>query len=173
MNNTDLAARIAAIEDREAIADLVYRYAEAVRNMATSECVELMTEDAVIELRHADPHRAGASTFLNRFVGRQQIAASFAETAGSDARIWPMIHNLRIELAGDLASAVCVMMSAIWPHGKEYVGEYRDTFRREVIGWRFSSRTYTVFGDTSGRYSVEAHADYVSVKGQGDCARGA
>ncbi len=165
MNNTGLAARIAAIEDRDAITDLVYRYAEAIRNLATHECLDLLTEDVVIELRHADPHRPGESTLLNRFAGRQQFASSFVETAGSDARIWPMIHNLRIELDGDSARAVCVMMSAIWPYGKEYVGEYRDQFRREWEGWRFTSRIYTVFGDTSGRYSVDAYADYVSVKG--------
>ena len=107
----------------------------------------------------------GDSEFRRRFEGREQILASYGETAGQSARIWPMIHNLRIELEGNQARSNCVMMSAIWPHGKQYVGEYNDTFRIVDGEWKFTSRTYLVFGDTDGRYSKDSYSDYVAAKG--------
>lgn len=110
------------------------------------------------------PERPGQSTLHDRFVGKTEIESSFEQSAGASARIWPMIHNLRIEFDGGRANACCVMVSAIWPHGKEFVGEYCDTFRREQGGWKFMTRAFTLFGDTDGQYPNAAHADYESVK---------
>lgn len=167
--NANLSARLAAIEDRDAIADLVYRYAEAIRNGRPKECLDLMAADAVVEVHHADPDEPGQTDIQRRYTGIGEIEASFEDSAGSSARVWPMIHNLRIQLDGRQARANCVMMSAIWPHGKEYVGEYHDTFRKEGDGWKFTSRKFAVFGDTTGRYSRDAHVDYLTAKtGIGD-----
>ncbi len=152
------------MEDREAIADLVYRYTEAIRNGRQVDCLDLFVDDATIEIHHADPRVAGRSQISSRFAGKGEIAGSFTQVAGENARIWPMIHNLRIALDGDTASSNCVMMAVVWPHGKEYVGEYHDTYRREPGGWKFVSRRHTLFGDTTGRYSLDAHAEYLSVK---------
>lgn len=160
-----LAARITAIEDRAAITDLVHAYAECVRNRTPAACVALFTSDAVVEIRHADPKVPGVSHPGMLFRGHAEILPSLDDTAGESARVWPMIHNLRIMLDGDAASSTCVMMSAIWPHGKEYVGEYRDTFRRVAGEWKFASRTYVVFGGTDGRYALDAFDDYVAAKG--------
>lgn len=160
----DLARRVQAIEDHRAITDLIYRYTEAIRHQRPVDCLDYFTEDAVVELRHTIPDCPGQSTLHERFVGRKALASSFDETAGSSARIWPMIHNLRIELDGDRARACCVMMSTIWPHGKEYVGEYRDTLRKGPDGWLFTERVFTLFGDTEGQYPEAAHAAYESVK---------
>lgn len=162
--NADLAQRIQAIEDHRAITDLIYRYTEAIRNQRPADCLDYLADDAVVELRHTVPDRPGQSTLHERFVGRQELASSFDQTAGSSACIWPMIHNLRIELDGDEARACCVMMSAIWPHGKEFVGEYRDTLRRDADGWHFTERVFTLFGDTDGQYPEAAHAAYETVK---------
>jgi len=159
-----LASRIQAIEDHQAITDLVYRYTEAIRHGREKTCIELMTDDAVVEVHHADPTNPAEGTRLSRFAGRDEIIDSFRTTAGVNVNIWPMIHNLRIELNGDTASSVCVMMATIWPHGKEYVGEYRDTYRRDNGEWKFSSRTHSMFGDSAGRYASDAHKDYISVK---------
>jgi SnoaL-like domain len=159
-----LAERVRAIEDREAIADLVNTYAEFIRNGTPGRCVELMTDDASIELRHADPDRPGASQAHRLFPDRTAIATSFTDMAGSDTTIWAMIHNLRIALEGDRASSTCVMMAAIWPHGKQFVGEYRDSYRRVAGQWRFAARTFINFGDTEGRFAGEASAEFISTR---------
>lgn len=160
----DLEQRIKALEDHQAITDLIYRYTESIRRQRPKDCLAYFSTDALVELRHTDTERPGHSTLHDRFIGKEEIASSFDETAGASACIWPMIHNLRIELDGDRASSCCVMMSAIWPHGKEYVGEYRDTFRREEGGWKFTERIFTLFGDTDGQYPQAAHAAYEAVK---------
>jgi hypothetical protein len=75
-----------------------------------------------------------------------------------------MIHNLRIELDGDRASSTCVSMAAIWPHGTDTIGEYRDTFRKEDGIWRFASRAFVVFGRSDGAFAVQAYEEYEAAK---------
>ena len=155
-----LERRIDELESREAITQLVYSYAEAVRNRAYPRVLDLMAEDCVVELRHADPDDLERSGPIARYAGRDQIGQSFEAQAGEEARVWPMIHNLRIELAGDEARAISVLVSAVWPQGEEYVGEYRDRFRRIDGRWYFASRLHLDFGNTRGQFADEAHRAY-------------
>ncbi len=159
-----LERRIEALESREAITGLVYRYAELIRLGRPSETFQLMAEDAVVELRHADPADPSSSTLITRFVGHEQIRGSFREHAGEGARVWPMLHNLRIELDGDQASSVCVLASAVWPVGRQFVGEYRDTYRRIEGAWKLASRSHIGFGDVTGLYAREAYEAYQVTK---------
>lgn len=159
-----LERRIDELESREAIAALVYRYAELIRMGRPSETLELIADDAVVEVRHADPDDPSSSTLIKRFVGHDQIRHSFREHAGEGARVWPMLHNLRIELDGDTASSACVLASAVWPVGKQFVGEYRDTFRRVQGAWKLASRSHIGFGDTAGVYAREAYEAYQTTK---------
>jgi hypothetical protein len=159
-----LEARIDALESREAIAALIYRYTEAVRHGQPSEVLAFMAEDAVVELRHADPDDPEHSELIVRFVGHDEIRHSFAEHAGPGARVWPMIHNLRIDLDGDRASSICVLESAVWPLGKQFVGEYRDTWARRQGAWQITSRKHVGFGDTAGLYARESYEKYQETK---------
>jgi hypothetical protein len=162
----DLERRIAQLEDREAIRDLVYRYTELVRfERMEDEGSLLFTPDVIWELHHADPLRPGESTLQRRVEGPEAIAGSFEENAGAGAQVWAMIHNLRIELEGDQARSTCVLATAIWPHGRQMVGEYRDRFRRTENGWLFAARTYVLFGDVAGNYAAATHQDYIATAG--------
>lgn len=67
----------------------------------------------------------------------------------------PLIHNLTVEVAGDTASANCVMEATVYGTTHKVMGEYHDTFRRVDGAWRFASRTYTIF---RGGSSVESRA---------------
>ena len=162
----DLERRIAELEDQAAIRDLVYRYTENIHARREHDNARLFTPDAVFELRHADPEQPGESKLRIRHEGAAAIAGSFEDTAGKGVRIWPMIHNLRIAVAGDEASSTCVMISANFPHGTRFIGEYRDRYRRTADGWRFAARTYTMFGDAAdGSYAAEAIRKYIVLKG--------
>ena len=163
--DADLVARVAAIEDRQAIADLLNAYAEFIRGGTPGRCVELMTDDATFEIRHADPKRPGESSLNRRFGSIAEIATSYVDTAGADTSIWAMIHNLRIALDGDRASSTCVMMSAMWPQGRQNVGEYRDTFRRVGGRWLFASRAFINFGDTTGNFAAASEAAFLATRG--------
>lgn len=168
MTETDriaaLERRIDALESREAIAALIYRYTESIRLGNPAEVLAMMADDAVVELHHADPDDPGKTELVTRFVGHDEIRHSFADQAGAGAQVWPMIHNLRIELDGDKARTVCVLESAVWPVGKQYIGEYRDTWTRRDGTWKIASRRHIGFGETSGIYSREAHAHYEATK---------
>jgi hypothetical protein len=159
-----LERRIEALEDREEIRALVYRYTELIRMGRPSEVLALMAEDAVVELHHADPDDPSTTTLLIRFVGHDEIRYSFREHAGEGVRVWPMLHNLQIEIDGDRASSVCVIHSSVWPVGRQFVGEYRDSFRRIEGHWRLTSRQHVGFGDTDGAYAREAHQAYLAIK---------
>ena len=159
-----LERRVDELEGREAITALVYRYAELIRMGRPSETLDLIAADAVVELRHADPGDPSSTKLITRFSGHDELRHSFREHAGEGARVWPMIHNLRIEIDGDRASSVCVLASAVWPIGKQFVGEYRDTFRRIDGTWKLASRSHIGFGDTTGVYAAEAYEAYQTAK---------
>ena len=168
MNQPDqlaqLEERISAIEDRRQIADLVYRYTECVRDRAEQDVVDLMTDDAWVELHHGDALSPDRSDRHERFEGRAGVLGSFRQVAGSDAVVWPMIHNLRIEIDGDSASSRCVMASSLRPHGFQFIGEYRDTYARIDGRWLFTSRTFIGIGDMDGKNGREMHAEWVTMR---------
>lgn len=159
-----LERRIDELESRAAITDVIHRYAEAIRSRAPARVLELMEADVVIELHHADPDDLAKTELMSRYAGHDAIRGSFAEQAGDGARIWPMIHNLRIELDGDEARSTCVLVSQIWPHGMQSIGEYRDTFRRRDGVWRFASRVHVGYGAADGQFSREANRAYQAAK---------
>ena len=159
-----LEQRLAAIEARQEITDLVHRYTECVRDRCEGEVADLMAPDAWVELHHGDALLPGESAMHERFVGREEILGSFARVAGQQAVVWPMIHNLRIELDGDTAKSRCVMVSSLRPHGYQFIGEYRDTFARIDGRWLFTSRRFTGVGDLDGQDSLQVHAQWQTVK---------
>lgn len=159
-----LDRRIDELESRAAIADVIHRYAEAIRSRVPAQVLELMEEDIVVELHHADPDDLAKTELMSRYSGHDEIRGSFAEQAGDAARVWPMLHNLRIELDGDEARATCVIVSQIWPHGMQSIGEYRDSFRRRDGVWRFTARIHVGYGVADGRFSKEANRAYQATK---------
>lgn len=164
MSEEALHARIDHLASQQEIADLVYRYTEFVRDRTESRCAELMTDDAWIELRNGDALEPGASQAHERFVGREEILGSFAKVAGQNAVVVPMVHNLRIEIEGEQARSRCIMASTVYPHGMQFLGEYRDTYRREKGCWRFTSRTFIGLGDLTGKTSQQVHEDWQVIK---------
>lgn len=159
-----LLMRTDELLSRQQIGDLVYRYTEFVRDRNECACAALMTDDAWVELHHGDALDPRRSDVHERFVGKDQITGSFGQVAGSEAVVWPMIHNLRIEIDGDTASSRCIMASSVRPHGMQFIGEYRDTYRREHGQWLFTSRIFMGVGAMEGGSSDDAHAGWQEVK---------
>lgn len=162
-----LEARLRAMEDREAIAALIHRYAECIRLCDMGGAHALLVEEAVFELRHIDPAHPGdpaRDELMHRMVGADAIVSAREEEAGAATMMWPMIHAVQIALDGDTAASVCLSETAIWPSGWQSIGEYRDCLRRTGEGWRFVSRHFRLFGDAAGRYARESHAMHQAQK---------
>jgi hypothetical protein len=143
------ADRLDLLEARNAIADLVYRYAQLVREGRGAECGPLFTDDAVFEVREAAAFAAQSYRTRSTLAGRDAIVAYVERSAGPQARVCPLIHNLVIRVDGAEAVAHCVMTALLLPSGLSMLGAYHDTFRREDR-WRFRSRIFTIVSAASG-----------------------
>lgn len=131
------------LASRAAIADLVHAYALAIRRGRPADLEPLFAEDASFEVRYADPLAPERAEIASRAEGRAQVLASLARsTAG--VRMFPMIHNLLVEVAGESAAASSLLIARSWPNGAETMGDYEDRFRRDAGRWRFVSRVFTV-----------------------------
>ena len=131
-----------ALEARMEIADLIYGYAQRVREGRGRQCEALFTDDAIFEVRHAETFGATSYMTRRRIEGRQAIAEDIAKSAGAVA-VCPVISNLLIVFEGPVARSTCVMHTI---GGLGVVGEYRDAFRFEDC-WRFSERIFTIVGE--------------------------
>lgn len=141
----DLAARIAEIEARQAIADLVHAYARAIRHDACEDVPALFAPDGWFEIRDGHPSRPEFSV-RTRLDGPGAILAYLMAGKGRPHPV-PMIHNLVIEadaLAGT-GVATSVMEAPIPGTSHRVLGEYRDQFRNNDGEWRFTSRIFTIF----------------------------
>lgn len=136
-------ARLAALEARAAISDLVHVYAQHVRLGQGSECGKLFTDDAVFEVRQAAALGAPSFTTRSKAMGREAIAAYVAKSAAPGVQVCPLISNLLVEVNGAEAVSTCVMRTILLGGGEGVLGEYRDTFRKDAE-WRFTSRTFTI-----------------------------
>jgi hypothetical protein len=134
---------IEVLQARAAIADLVHAYALFIRKGRPADVEPLFTEDAAFEVRYADPLAPESAVSASRSEGRAAVVAQLVRSATA-TRMFPMIHNLLIEVDGDAAQASCLMVGRSWPEGVETMGEYADRFRREADGWRFVERVFTI-----------------------------
>ncbi|MBW2275405.1 MAG: nuclear transport factor 2 family protein [Deltaproteobacteria bacterium] len=131
MNTEDEIRRLA---DLEAIRDLARRYAHCVWQRDAKGCIDLFTEDAVMDTGDRPP-----------IVGRKHLLASY-EAIFAQTELNPMVHNHVIELAGDRASGHCYLdLRAATPDAPmKGHGFYVDEYLRTPEGWKFASRCLTM-----------------------------
>ena len=135
-------ANLQELSDRAEIEALIYRYAQTVRNMKFDDCGALFMEDATFA------QRMNQSSDWFRVFGRAAITAHIAN--GASIGVYPMIHNILIDLQGDTATSNC-LMTAVVATGGGIFGEYHDEMRREDGQWRFAARNYALLrADASG-----------------------
>lgn len=136
--------RIELLEARTQIADVVYKYAQAIRNGDFVSGVSLFAEDATFDIRLAVPGQPNSATTRSKLIGHAAILTYLNEAAAAGGSVCPMISNLIIDVQGSKASSNCMMTAMVWASGQNVIGEYHDTFRCDGV-WRFAARTYTIF----------------------------
>ena len=159
-----LEQRIRELEDKAEITRLIYRYAECIRFRDPAGCRALLCDDAFFELRHIDPDDCSKDSLIRRMDGADAMVGSRDDEAGSKTVMWPMIHAPTVIVEGDTATANCLSETAMWPFGRASIGEYRDSFVRTSQGWKFVSRRFRLYGDSTGRLAAESRAYHQSVK---------
>lgn len=144
IDTTMNADRLALLEARTEISDLIYRYAQGVRNGDYESCVNLFHPDATFEVRLAAPGEKTAAITRSTLTGRAELLAYLNEAAASSGGMCPLISNLLIDVRGRQASSNCMMSATVWSSGKTVIGEYDDVFSYHDR-WLFSSRIYSIF----------------------------
>ena len=143
MDTTDLAAR-------EAIRDLVARYAVAADRGRFDDVVALFTPDGVLEL--PDDRRAQ---------GRDGILA-FLRGTGADLRAVTTVPTIRhhvttheITLTTPTTATGRVYFFVVTERGPDHWGTYRDDCVSTPDGWRFAKRRVRIDGRAEGSWSEE------------------
>ena len=139
--------RLDRVEARLAIAELIHTYARCIRYDQPDQVGALFTEDGIFELRQGEPDKA-EFTLSYRHEGRAAIHAQMSHNKGN-AHPVPLIHNLIVDVDGDLATSTCVMNGTIYGTTHAIMGEYRDSFRRVDGKWLFAARVFTMFAAAS------------------------
>lgn len=142
--STDLEARIADLEARQAVTELFYRYAQAVRRESYDDILELFVSDGTFEVRSGYPDRSEFT--VRQTHGTPQALVAFLSESKGKAHPIPLIHNPIVDVIGDTATANAMMVATITGTAKVITGEYHDSFVRQDGRWLFSERIYTVFG---------------------------
>ena len=132
-----LEDRIDALEAKEEIRDLRFRYHQAINEGAVGSIVDLFTEDAELDFG-----------YLGRTRGRAKIDRFFAATPDLLPFIKQFIHNHRVTLDGsDRGTGVSYMEAKTISDGTAYFvsGRYDDVYVRTEAGWRFSVMNFEPF----------------------------
>ncbi|MCB2047558.1 MAG: nuclear transport factor 2 family protein [Novosphingobium sp.] len=141
---TGIAGQPDALAAKQAITELVYRYAQVVRYDRLDETADLYVADGLFEVRRGACDR-DEHVVQSREVGRDAIRAMLRQGGKGNPHPVPLIHNLLIEVDGDTASATCVMEGRMSSGEVGFWGEYRDSFARVDGRWFFSARVFTIF----------------------------
>lgn len=144
---TGIAEQPEALAAKQAIAELLFRYCQVVRYDCPEEAASLYTDDGVFEVRRGSCDKAGHSVDT-RLEGRENLRAYMRTLKGKPHPV-PLIHNLMIEVDGDLAQGTCVMEARVSTGEAMFWGEYRDRYARLDGRWHFAERVFTIFVEGS------------------------
>jgi uncharacterized protein (TIGR02246 family) len=135
---SDLETRIAALEAREAIRELIHGYGQALDTRDFNAFADLF-----------EPERGTWSGGFGTATGRDEIFRMMDQTIGhADPPVTPSSHhvftNIRIEVDGDSATGstkwTFVMPAEDGSPEWVYLGHYQDSFVRSGGRWYFLRR---------------------------------
>jgi SnoaL-like domain len=121
-------------EDREAIRQLVAAYSHYYDDGRLAEFAALCAEDGVMQLGPGGPLAHGPSEIENALSGIDTPDLRHFTT------------DVLIEFTSE-SSAKGVCRFAVRSPARNFDGTYHDEYVKSADGWRFASRTISVFGD--------------------------
>ncbi|MBI1884919.1 MAG: nuclear transport factor 2 family protein [Chloroflexi bacterium] len=130
MSEERIDALVQEIADREAIRELVSRYAHCVWTKEMDAIVALFTADGEMDLGDGRPLR-----------GREALRKAYNRMLGPD-EFQPFVHDHIIELKGERATGVCHLDLRATIGGRSMIGSgrYEDVYEKADGRWRFRSR---------------------------------
>lgn len=118
------------LADREAIRDLVNRYAECVWRKDAEAAGALFTEDCAMDTGDGNP-----------ILGREALISTYGRVFVEND-FMPFVSNHLIELDGDRARGTCRLDLRATMGGRAMIGagHYEDEYLRLHGEWKFASR---------------------------------
>lgn len=134
MNDAGVEAAIRALADREAIRELVCRYANCVWQKDAAGVADLFAPNGVMDMGDRPPVQ-----------GRQALHDEYQRTL-PHVDLQPFVHNHVIELDGDRATGTCTLdlRAAVGGNSMIGAGFYRDVYVRVEGAWKFEARKLTM-----------------------------
>ena len=133
----DLATRVESLEDREALRDLMARYAYLIDTGQAEEWVDCFTPSGRFEV-----HRPGGDTTV--LEGRDQLLAFASSRPPAPIPGKHFTSQVTVTVDGDFATGECyfaILSDVDGDPSLVFYGRYHDEFARGDDGrWRFSSR---------------------------------
>ncbi|WP_053225786.1 nuclear transport factor 2 family protein [Solirubrobacter soli] len=133
----NVEARLQALEDREAIRDLLMEYRRALDEKDFDAYADLFGEDGEFV---TDGFTVRGRSQILTMLADLQATGALTVNAGDDRHL---VTNVEIEVDGDRATArstwVYVTRESDEPN-LAMVGHYEDQLRRTPAGWRFARR---------------------------------
>ena len=132
--SSSVEARLQAIEDREAIRELLASYALHAMNRDWPALITLFVADGILDIR--SPAGGGI-----HWQGHDEILANLT---AKNLPVIPLIHNEIIRIDGDEATCTHVMLTPVGPDAESrgFVGVYSDKMVRSGGQWRFTERYF-------------------------------
>lgn len=169
----DISERLAALEDREALRDLMQRYARAADAKYTAD-LTLQDPDSVSQAAaeqaacFAEDAAWSAGQFGGVLSGRAAIAAFFETSPWSYALHHYVCPEIKVD--GDIADLRWRLLEIGCPQADERVvllaGVVTQTCRRTTEGWRIASMSFEVLQEIELADSRNAVTCLIPKKGQ-------
>ena len=136
MDIEELARRVQAIEDAEAVKKLHQRYMDLMDDLRYDEVLDLFTEDAAIEVRNSGV-KQGPEARRELYFGLRDMKKGVRDNGHL------AIHP-DITVNGDTATGTwLVYMLYEDPEGAWVQGRNEVAYRKENGGWKFSRLKFT------------------------------
>ena len=142
----DLAALVA----REAIRELVARYAHAADRGRFDDVGALFADDGMLEM--PDGRRIVSPMAIRAFLIETSATMQVAST-GSFIRHHVSSHQVTLE--GEHGAAGFAYFFVVTDRGPDHWGRYADRYVRTADGWRFASRRVRLDGWAPGSRAAE------------------
>ena len=131
MSLSTLDQQLQALLDRDAIRDLVRRYAHLVWQNRPLDTVDLFADDGIMDM---GPEQG-------QIEGRAALRDVYSQEVGN-MMLQPFVHNHVIELDGDKASGTAYLDLRCIRDGQSLIGSgyYQDRYIRQAGHWKFQYR---------------------------------
>ncbi|MBS7700256.1 MULTISPECIES: nuclear transport factor 2 family protein [unclassified Chelatococcus] len=157
-----LDKRIAVIEAKLDIAELLTRYSVAVDDRDMAALADCFTEDGQLVGKDGRDPGIGRDNVMARYKSRFKALGPTCH--------WTHNHIITVDDDLDKASGLVLSHAEIWRSGKAYVAalRYEDLYRREGGKWRIASRTTSFFYYMPVTEYAEGLGDPLRMRAYGD-----